>query len=142
MRMNIRRAVAYLIDIILNGGLMWLYSFFAMSFFQVKNQTYGMFMVLCAFIISLFLTVYYPTKTNGQTVGDKIMKIQVINKSGKNRTYFQSFLRELVLKYAFCSFFILIMLIYKVVDLIIHRTLDSEWPHDVLLGTEVIKKEN
>lgn len=141
MKMFMKRSIAYGLDLLIVGGINLFYAFSSKAFMLEKDTSKVLFMGLCALIVTIFAFIYLPTKWNGQTIGDKIMKIRVVNQSGKPRTYFQSFIRELLLKYTCCGIFIPLMLIYKLIDLVIHRTLKNPWPHDVLLKTDVVEEE-
>ena len=95
-------------------------------------------MLICALIVVLWLTTYIPTKTNGQTLGQKLMKIRVVNKNGKSRSYIQNFLRECVTKVSMAVIFFIFSAVYFMVQAIMKKTWDVELPHDSIFKTQVI----
>lgn len=140
MKLLAKKILSYIIDyalIAIFGGLY----FFCANVFFLNEETHmqANLMLICALITVLLLTCYIPTKTNGQTVGEKIMKIKVINKNGKDRTYIQSLLRECVVKVSFGPIFIIFSIVYFIIfNVIVNRDLNSELPHDFILKTEMI----
>lgn len=94
-------------------------------------------MIVSLIVTNLLLTSYIPTKTNGSTIGKLIFKLQVVNENGKSRTYWQNFLREGVLKFAFFAFFIPMNVIYCIMISVSNKKLSLVWAHDVLLKTDV-----
>lgn len=134
MKLFIKKILSYLLDSFILGGLVSIY-FICYHIFslQLETQKEALFMLICAFITIVLLTCYIPTKTNGQTLGQKIMKIKVVNKNGQPRTYLQSFIRECVIKFSFSTFFIPIIAIYSLVHIILYRHIDFELPHDMIL---------
>lgn len=139
MGLMIRRAVAWFIDFLIVGGLVSLFYFCASVFFlDSATMGQGELMLICALICILFLTVYVPTKSDGQTLGDKAMQLAVRNKDHRPRTYMQSFVRECVLKFAFAPFFLVFSLFYFVVNNLLRaRDPEDELLHDYFLKTEV-----
>lgn len=139
MKLLIKKLVSYAIDYLLVAGLSSLYLFCA-NVFYLNPATYNqaLFMMVCALITILLLTCYLPTKTGGQTVGEKIMRLRVVNKSGRPRTYLQSLLRECILKISAAPLFVMFSVIYYVVYLLImQRNPTGELAHDLLLKTRV-----
>lgn len=139
MKLLGKKIVSYIIDYALIALLGGLY-FFCANVFYLDTKTYNeaMIMLVCALITILLLTSYIPTKLHGQTVGQKVMKIKVVNKSGKQRTFIQSFLRECVVKITFAPIFVIFTAIYFVIfNLIVNRDPNSELPHDFILKTEI-----
>lgn len=139
MKIFIRKLVSYAIDYAIVMGFVWIFVFCA-GVFYLEKETQGQsyLMILCAFITVLFFTTYLPTRSNGQSIGQKIMKIRVVNWSGKDRTYLQSFVRECVVKVSAAPFFVVFAGIYYLVYAVIKRNPDAELPHDVLLKTTVV----
>lgn len=140
MKLLIKKMLSYIIDyglIAIFGGL---YLFCANVFLLDKaTENQAVTMLVCALVTVLIITCYIPTKYNGQTVGQKIMKLRVENKNGKDRTYLQSFLRECVLKISFGIFFIIFTSIYFVVfNVIVNHDLNNELPHDFILKTKLV----
>lgn len=139
MGLIVRRAVAWLIDYLIVGGLVSLFYFCAWVFFLDRATTHqGELMLVCALVCVLALTTYLPTALDGQTVGDKLMRIAVRNKDRRPRTYMQSFVRECVLKFAFAPFF----LVFSALNFVANNLLrdhdpESELLHDYFLKTEV-----
>lgn len=140
MKLLGKKILSYAIDyaiIALLGGLFY----FCANVFFLEASTYnqGMMMLVCALITVLLLTCYIPTKLNGQTIGQKLMKLRVINKSGKNRSYLQSLLRECVVKISFGPVFVIFTVIYFIIfNIIVNRNLNSELPHDFILKTKLV----
>lgn len=140
MKLLIKKVLSYVIDYLLVAGLGALYAFCASVFYlDPATRSQAMLMLVCALITTLLLTCYVPTKTNGQTVGQKLMRLRVVNKSGRPRTYWQSFLRECIIKISFAPLFVLFSAIYYVVYLLImQRNPKGELAHDLLLKTGVV----
>jgi len=134
MKLLLKKLLSYFADSLILGGLVSIY-FICYHLFSLQQQTQkeAMFMLICAFITIILLTCYIPTKTNGQTIGQKIMKIRVVNKNGQPRTYLQSFLRECVIKFSFSTFFIPIIIVYTIIHIILYHRFDFELPHDMIL---------
>ena len=140
MKLLLKKLVSYVIDYLLVAGLGTLYAFCASVFYlDPATQNQALLMLVCALITTLLLTCYVPTKTGGQTVGQKLMHLRVENKSGRPRTYWQSFLRECIIKISFASLFVPFSIIYYVVYLLImQRNPKGELAHDLLLKTNVV----
>lgn len=139
MRFLIRRIVSYGIDFVIFGILTGLFVFsFNVFYADPAMQDKAFFMFVCAFIVSLGLTTYIPTVNKGQTIGQKIMKIQIVNKNGKARTYLQSFLREGVAKISFALIFVVFSLVYYVIRLIMTKDIENELAVDVLCKTKAV----
>ena len=116
-----------------------IFTFCASVFYlEQETQSQSYLMVLCAFITVLYFTTYIPTKTNGQTIGQKMMKIRVVNLRGTDRTYLQSFIRECAVKVSFAPFFIIFTVVYYVIHALFQHNSDVELPHDFLLKTKVV----
>ena len=140
MKMAVKKLLSYLIDYLLVVGLNLLYGFCA-SVFQLEPATHGRagLMYICALVSTALLTCYVPVKCGGQTVGQKVMRLRVVNKNGTSRTYWQSFLRECIVKIAFAPFFVLFSVVYYVVYLLLmQRDPKGELAHDLVLRTEVV----
>ena len=133
-----RKYAAYLIDISLYGVLTSLFYFFAQVFLMENDISKAYFMIVCAIISMLYVTTYFPQQTNGQTIGMYLTKIKVENRDGSPRTYFQSFIREMVLKFSMGPFFAIMTVIYLVVwNGLIKRDLSRDLPHDIFLNTRI-----
>ena len=96
-------------------------------------------MLVCALITLLLLTSYLPTYLKGQTLGQKLMKIKVVNQNGQARTYVQSFIREGIVKITFAPLFVIFTTIYFIINLIVKRDFAIELPHDFILKTSMQK---
>ena len=142
MKLLIRKIISFIIDYIITGGLVSIFYFCANVFFlEESTRSQGELMLICALVSILFLPVYIPLKNNGQTLGEKIMKIKIINNNGKDRTWIQCFIRETVIKFTCGIFFAVFTILYFIVNnLIIHRDVNEELPHDFLLKTQVIEE--
>lgn len=139
MKFLLKRVVSYGIDFVIFGVLIGLFTFSMNVFYSdPAMQDKLIFMFVCALIVSLGLTTYIPTQNKGQTIGQKMMKIQIVNKSGKPRTYLQSFLREGVLKISFAAVFVVFSVIYYLVQLIMTKNFENELAVDVLCKTRAV----
>ncbi len=139
MKFTLRMAISYAIDYAITAGFVSLFTFCA-NVFYLDEATYNqaVFMLICALIMVIGLTTYIPGKYDGQTIGQKLTKIKIVNKNGKPRTYFQCFLRECVLKISCAPIFTVFCVFYYIVSVIIHRTWTIVLPHNLLLKTEVL----
>lgn len=139
MKFFLRKLLSYAIDYAIVMCFVSIFMFCAGVFYlEPETQAKSYLMILCAFITVLFFTTYLPTRSNGQTIGQKIMKIRVVNNNKTNRTYWQSFLRECVVKISVAPFFVVFAGIYYLVYAVFKRNPDAELPHDVLLKTSVV----
>lgn len=140
MKLLIKKVLAYLIDYVLVSCLMELYFFCANVFFlENTTKTQGYLMLVCALVTLLLLTSYLPTYLKGQTLGQKLMKIKVVNQNGQARTYVQSFIREGIVKITFAPLFVIFTTIYFIINLIVKRDFAIELPHDFILKTTMQK---
>lgn len=138
MKFMLKKIFSYGIDYVLTMLFVGIFTFCANVFYLTpETSSQGVLMLVCAFIMVIWLTTYIPTKSNGQTIGQKLMKIRVVNKNGKDRTYLQSFLRECVAKVSFAPIFLLFSAVYFAVQAIIKRTMAIELPHDSIFKTVV-----
>lgn len=142
MLLLFKKTISYLIDYMIVMFFVTIYTFCAQVFYLDPATHYqAIMMLVCALITILILTTYLPTKTNGKTLGQKIMKLQVINKNGTNRTYLQNFLRECVVKISFAPIFMIFSILYFLVFVIfVERSFDFELPHDFIFKTQVINQ--
>ncbi len=139
----VRKAVSYLIDYALVMSFVGIFTFCAEIFYMdPKTASQGVLMLVCALVMVLYFTTYVPTKTNGQTWGQKIMKLQVVNKSGEPRNYFQSFIRECVVKVSAAPIFMIFTVCYFGLYAIAHRSWEVELPLDFILKTKMIDLKN
>ena len=139
MKFMLRKVLSYGIDYVLTMLFVGIFTFCADVFYlDPATRSQGVLMLICALIVVLWLTTYIPTKTNGQTLGQKLMKIRIVNKIGKDRSYIQNFLRECVTKVSMAAVFFLFSAVYFVVQAIMKRTWDVELPHDSIFKTQVI----
>jgi len=139
MKFTLRMAISYAIDYAITAFFVTIFTFCANVFYMdPATQSKAIIMLLSALIMVLGFTTYIPVKYNGQTIGQRAMKIQIVNKSGKPRTYLQCFLRECVLKVSCAPLFTVFMVFYYIVSVIIHKTWTIELPHNLFLKTEVL----
>lgn len=139
MKLMLRKAASYIIDYALVMVFVAIFTFCAEVFYLDPATTNkALLMLVCALIVVLYLTTYVPTKSNGQTVGQKLMKLKVVNKKGTPRTYFQSFIRECVVKISAAPLFLIFTVCYYVIYAITHRTWVAELPLDFILKTEMV----
>lgn len=133
-----KKYVAYLVDLGINFAATPLFFFFQRSFIGQSDYLRSYYMLACAIIILLSLTVYLPVRTDGQTIGMILLNIKVENVDKTPRTFFQSFLRELVLKFSMAPIFIPITGCYLiVVNGLMKKNLGLELPHDIILNTRI-----
>ena len=139
MKLIFRKILSYVIDYLIFGLFVSLFTFCANVFYlDPDSLDKAIYMLICALIVVVFLTTYLPCKNNGQTIGEKICKIQIVNKNGKPRTYFQCFIRECVVKMSCAPLFVVFTLIYSVVESIMKRKLIEVMPLDALTKTRVV----
>lgn len=140
MKLLVKKTLSYAIDYLLVAGLVTLYTFCSsVLYLQPETQNQAILMLVCALITTLLLTCYVPTRTNGQTVGQKLMRVRVVNQNGRPRTYWQNFLRECIIKISFAPLFVVFSIVYYVVYLLImQRNPKGELAHDLLLKTKVV----
>lgn len=139
MKLELKKVIAYIIDLLILSILLSIYSLGYKAFTLEKNVIYANFMVLCALICVVILLVYIPTKTNGQTIGQRLMKLRVVNNDGSKRTYFQSFLRECLIKFAFITFFIPVVIISEIISFYHYGYFKGL--HDVVLKSSIQMEE-
>lgn len=133
-----KKYVAYLVDLALYTGVTSLYYLFFQVFLMENNISKAYFMIVCVIISMIYMTTIFPHQTNGQTIGMYLTKIKVVNRDGSPRTYFQSFIRELVLKFSMGPFFMVMTLAYLVIwNGLIKHDLTQDLPHDIFLNTRI-----
>ncbi len=133
-----KKYAAYLIDMTLYIVVSSVYYLFFQVFLMDNDISKAYFMIVCAIITMLYFTTFFPRKTGGQTIGMYLMKIRVVNRDGNPRTYFQSFIREMVLKYSMGPFFLVMTSIYLIIwNGFVKRDLTRELPHDIFLNTKI-----
>ena len=139
MKLLFRQTLSYAIDYLIFGFFVSLFTFCANVFYlDPATLDKAIYMLICALVVVIFLTTYVPCKNNGQTIGQKICKIKVVNKSEKPRTYFQCFIRECVVKMSCAPLYVVFTTIYVIVQSIIKRELIEEMPLDALTKTRVV----
>lgn len=138
-----RKAVSYVIDYVIVMTFVGIFTFCAEIFYlDPKTASQGVLMLISALIMVLYFTTYVPTKTNGQTFGQKLMRLRVVNKSGESRNFFQNFIRECVVKISAAPIFLIFTVCYFGLYAIAHRSCDVELPLDFILKTKVIDLKN
>lgn len=139
MILMLRKAASYAIDYVLTMMFVGIFTFCA-NIFYMDQATYsqGILMLICALIMVLYFTTYVPVKTGGQTFGQKLMKLKVVNKSGTPRTYFQSFIRECIVKISAAPLFLIFTVCYFGLFAIAHRSWEVELPLDFILRTQMV----
>lgn len=139
MKFILRKSISYAIDYVLVMFFVLIFTFCAEIFYlDAATASQGVLMLLCALVTTLYFTTYVPTKTNGQTFGQQIMKLKVVNKDGTPRNYFQNFLRECVVKVSAAPLFLIFSVCYFGLYAIAHRSWDVELPLDFILKTEMM----
>ena len=139
MKLLLRKIGSYIIDYAIAGGIVSIFYFCANVFFlKEETRTQGELMLVCALISILFLTIYIPYQTQGQTLGEKIMKIRVYNINGKPISYLQCFIRETVIKFTCGALFVIFTIVYFIVNnIFVCHNINEALPHDFILKTEV-----
>lgn len=138
-----RKAVSYVIDYVIVMTFVGIFTFCAEIFYlDPKTASQGVLMLISALIMVLYFTTYVPTKANGQTFGQKLMRLRVVNKSGESRNFFQNFIRECVVKISAAPIFLIFTVCYFGLYAIAHRSWDVELPLDFILKTKVIDLKN
>lgn len=139
MLFMLRKAVSYAVDYVIVMAFVGIFTFCAEIFYLDPTTTdQGVLMLICALIMVLYFTTYVPTKTNGQTLGQKLMKLRVVNKSETPRNFFQSFIRESVVKISVAPIFLIFTVCYFGFYAIAHHSWNVELPLDFILKTKVI----
>lgn len=138
MKFAFKRWLSALIDYVITGGVVSLFYFCANVFFLEGTSWKGELMLISALISILFFTCYIPT-VQGQTIGQRLMKVKVVNKNNTKRTYLQNFLRECVLKFALGPVFLLFSIVYFFINnVFLLKDVNVEMPYDTLLKTKVL----
>lgn len=139
MGFMLRKTAAYAIDYIMVMCFVGIFTFCAEIFYlDPATASQGVLMLICALVMVLYFTTYVPTKTNGQTFGQKLMKIRIVNNSGTPRSFLQSFLRECVVKVSAAPLFLIFTVCYFGLNAIAHRSWEVELPLDFILKTKII----
>ncbi len=139
MSLILRKAASYLFDYVLVMIFVGIFTFCAQVFYMdPATASRGVLMLICALIMVLYFTTYVPVKTGGQTFGQKIMKLKVVNKDGTPRNYFQSFIRECVVKVSAAPIFLIFTICYFAMYAISHKSWEVELPLDFILKTKMI----
>lgn len=139
MGFMLRKTAAYAIDYIMVMCFVGIFTFCAEIFYlDPATASQGVLMLICALVMVLYFTTYVPTKTNGQTFGQKLMKIRIVNNSGTPRSFLQSFLRECVVKVSAAPLFLIFTVCYFGLYSIAHRSWEVELPLDFILKTKII----
>lgn len=139
MLVMLRKVLSYVIDYGLVMIFVGIFTFCAEIFYMdPSTASQGVLMLLCALITVLYFTTYVPTKTNGQTLGQKLLKLKIENKDGSSRSYLQSFIRECVVKVSAAPLFLIFTICYFGLYAIAHRSWDVELPLDFILKTKIV----
>lgn len=139
MKLMLRKVISYVIDYVMVMFFVAIFTFCAQVFYMDPTTvSKGVIMMLCALVTVLYFTTYVPTKSDGQTFGQKLMKLKVVNKNGTPRTYFQSFIRECVVKVSAAPIFLVFTICYFGIVALIRHSWDVELPLDFILKTEMV----
>lgn len=135
----LRKVLSYVIDYGLVMIFVGIFTFCAQIFYMdPSTASQGVLMLLSALITVLYFTTYVPTKTDGQTLGQKLMKLKIENRDGSSRSYLQSFIRECVVKVSAAPLFLIFTICYFGLYAIAHRSWDVELPLDFILKTRIV----
>ncbi|WP_416325337.1 RDD family protein [[Eubacterium] hominis] len=138
MKLYMKRMCAYLIDLVIAVVLCNLFLFsYKVFLMDPEMASKANYMLLCALLTIFFLFIYLPTKQDGQTIGKALFHLRVVNINGKKRTWFQSFLRECVMKFSFIMFLVPLDILYTLIESVKARRLVLCVGHDMLLNTDV-----
>lgn len=135
----VRRMLSWLVDYLVSAGLVSVF-YFCAGVFYLDPQTaeQGHLMLACAVVTVLLLTVYLPVRGGGQTLGERLLRVRVVNLRGGDRTYLQCFVRECVIKVALGPCFLVFMLLdYVILGLVVHREPNYACILDYFLRTRV-----
>ena len=135
----LRKVLSYVIDYGLVMIFVGIFTFCAQIFYMdPSTASQGVLMLLSALITVLYFTTYVPTKTDGQTLGQKLMKLKIENRDGSSRSYLQSFIRECVVKVSAAPLFLIFTICHFGLYAIAHRSWDVELPLDFILKTRIV----
>lgn len=139
MKLQLRRLLALIIDLVVTGGLVSIFYFCANVFYlDSATTTQAELMLICAVITVGMLTVALPA-SKGYTVGECIAGIRVENIDGTARTIPQIFMRECVLRFAFGPLLLMLSVVYWLVfGMLLHGDPDIRPIHDEFLHTRTV----
>ena len=136
----VRRALSWALDFVVSAGLVSVFYFCAGVFYlDEATVPQGNLMLVCAVVTLLLLTVYIPYRSGGQTLGERIFSLRVVNRDGSPRSAVQIFVRECVLKVGFGPFVAAFCVLdYVALGLIYHRDPEPDLILDYFLKTRVV----
>lgn len=138
MKLQVKRLLSLVIDLVVTGGLVSIFYFCANVFYlDPATTTQAELMLICAVITIAMLTVALPV-SKGYTVGECIAGIRVENLDGSTRTIWQIFMRECVLKFAFGPFLLVLSLIYWLLFGLVRGDVEIRLLHDEFLHTRTV----
>lgn len=138
MKLQVKRLLSLVIDLVVTGGLVSIFYFCANVFYlDPATTTQAELMLICAVITIAMLTVALPV-SKGYTVGECIAGIRVENLDGSVRTIWQIFMRECVLKFAFGPFLLVLSLIYWLLFGLVRGDVEIRPLHDEFLHTRTV----
>ena len=138
MKLQVKRLLSLVIDLVVTGGLVSIFYFCANVFYlDPATTTQAELMLICAVITIAMLTVALPV-SKGYTVGECIAGIRVENLDGSARTIWQIFMRECVLKFAFGPFLLVLSLIYWLLFGLVRGDVVIRPLHDEFLHTRTV----
>ena len=138
MKLQVKRLLSLVIDLVVTGGLVSIFYFCANVFYlDPATTTQAELMLICAVITIAMLTVALPV-SKGYTVGECIAGIRVENLDGSVRTIWQIFMRECVLKFAFGPFLLVLSLVYWLLFGLVRGDVEIRPLHDEFLHTRTV----
>lgn len=138
MKLQVKRLLSLVIDLVVTGGLVSIFYFCANVFYlDPATTTQAELMLICAVITIAMLTVALPV-SKGYTVGECIAGIRVENLDGSARTIWQIIMRECVLKFAFGPFLLVLSLIYWLLFGLVRGDVEIRPLHDEFLHTRTV----
>lgn len=138
MKLQVKRLLSLVIDLVVTGGLVSIFYFCANVFYlDPATTTQAELMLICAVITIAMLTVALPV-SKGYTVGECIAGIRVENLDGSARTIWQIFMREYVLKFAFGPFLLVLSLVYWLLFGLVRGDVEIRPLHDEFLHTRTV----
>lgn len=138
MKLQVKRLLSLVIDLVVTGGLVSIFYFCANVFYlDPATTTQAELMLICAVITIAMLTVALPV-SKGYTVGECIAGIRVENLDGSAHTIWQIFMRECVLKFAFGPFLLVLSLIYWLLFGLVRGDVEIRPLHDEFLHTRTV----
>lgn len=134
-----KRIIAYIIDICFYVPVATIF-ILASKIFAIQNNIQKAFLMMLLLVIyGIFLFSYIPKKTNGQTLGKKIMGIRIQHIiEEKELSYLAYFFREYIAKMSFGLIIISMNIFYFVFTTIFKRKIPQTFMLDSLFSVRIV----